>query len=362
MKMDSKRKALHVCSEFSKGGIYTFIKSMIQANAESSTRHDLAVLFENQIDLIADADVFCFGAVIKNPFKFFLKMKKIIKDYQSVMLHKAHPIVVFPLIFTKKKIYIFQHGMAVSRGSFFKRNIKKAWYSLIPGILNAKVICSTEYAFNKTLRNGIRISRRRCEIIPFGTRINRKARESQLQKILKTELNIGSAGVLVKIKRFNLLIESLIGYSGDLKINLKIIGEGPEKKPLLDLISKATSENVSIELPGYIRETDAFYDSLDLFVFPSHDESFGLVVLEALSRGVPVAVFRDLGGALTLIHNELNGFIMDGGRAGLQKLWQKLNENPFILQEMENYIGKMDLSQYEIKSTRMKLDSLLFQD
>ena len=39
----------------------------------------------------------------------------------------------------------------------------------------------------------------------------------------------------------------------------------------------------------------SFYKTLDMLILPSKEESFGLVVLEALAHGAPVAVFSDVG-------------------------------------------------------------------
>lgn len=54
----------------------------------------------------------------------------------------------------------------------------------------------------------------------------------------------------------------------------------------------------------------SFYKSVDLFIFPSTEESFGVVVPEALVHGIPMAVFSDVGGAIDLVRDGENGFIL----------------------------------------------------
>jgi glycosyltransferase involved in cell wall biosynthesis len=49
---------------------------------------------------------------------------------------------------------------------------------------------------------------------------------------------------------------------------------------------------------------------MDLFVFPSHTDTFGNVVLEALASGVPAIVTRD-GGPCTIVRDGVTGRIVD---------------------------------------------------
>jgi glycosyltransferase involved in cell wall biosynthesis len=52
------------------------------------------------------------------------------------------------------------------------------------------------------------------------------------------------------------------------------------------------------------------YANMDLFVFPSRTDTFGNVVLEALSSGVP-AVVTSQGGPKFLVHSGVTGFIAE---------------------------------------------------
>src|SRR4029079_17697015 len=74
-----------------------------------------------------------------------------------------------------------------------------------------------------------------------------------------------------------------------------------------------------LELTGRVRfhghrsEVDTFYRQADLFVFPSRLESFGLVVLEAMSYGVPTLAIRADGKR----YRNANHEIISSGRDGL---------------------------------------------
>ena len=53
-----------------------------------------------------------------------------------------------------------------------------------------------------------------------------------------------------------------------------------------------------------------FFAAADLFLFPSHYESYGLVVTEALASGIPVIATRT-GCASDLIDDGVNGYLVD---------------------------------------------------
>src|SRR5690606_41115718 len=108
-----------------------------------------------------------------------------------------------------------------------------------------------------------------------------------------------------------------------------------------------------------VRDMRAFYEELDLLVFPSAGESFGLVVLEALACGTPVAVFPDVGGALVLIADGRNGLVIPEGSNGLRALWASPDEDPGRLTRLRQGAADTDLSPYDIATTRATLESLV---
>src|SRR6202034_1400801 len=65
------------------------------------------------------------------------------------------------------------------------------------------------------------------------------------------------------------------------------------------------------EFTGVLRGHDLAraYANMDLFVFPSHTDTFGNVVLEALASGVPAIVTPD-GGPCTIVRDGETGRIV----------------------------------------------------
>lgn len=352
-------KTLHVCGSFKLGGIKTFVESLIELNEISGTSHDLMLVFGNGKNEILDkCKTYFLDYNRKNHISCIKKAAHIYRTYDAIMIHAAHPVIVFPLLFSRKKCFIFQHGMTTSSGSKLKRTIKKIWYSIIPILVDAKVICSTEFALSKAKKDCILLRKKRTEILPFGVRINQKNRKRN-KVINRHFLRVGMAARLVSQKRFDLVLRSLLSYTGKTKIDLKIAGDGPELLHLKMIADHIKNMNVKVDFLGSVQDMDAFYHELDVLILPSKHESFGLVVLEALTRFVPVAVFTDVGGCLPIIKDRINGFVLKEGVRGLESFWRLLDKNASILYKQSKLISKMNLSKYDIANTRRGLENLV---
>jgi glycosyltransferase involved in cell wall biosynthesis len=83
-----------------------------------------------------------------------------------------------------------------------------------------------------------------------------------------------------------------------------IVGQGAEEAWLRDRLPRAEFTGV---LHG--EALAAAYAGMDLFVFPSHTDTFGNVVLEALASGVPAIVTPD-GGPKTIVRDGETGRIV----------------------------------------------------
>ena len=77
----------------------------------------------------------------------------------------------------------------------------------------------------------------------------------------------------------------------------------------------AAREFTKADLPGVLRgeELSRAYANMDLFVFPSHTDTFGNVVLEALASGVPAIVTPD-GGPRHIVRDGETGMIAEDGK------------------------------------------------
>jgi phosphatidylinositol alpha 1,6-mannosyltransferase len=116
------------------------------------------------------------------------------------------------------------------------------------------------------------------------------------------ELVVGVVARLAVEKRLHLLAETarLPG------VRLVVVGDGPQAGQLARVLPEAVflGQRTGAELGRIVA-------SLDLFVHPGADETFGQAVQEALAAGVPVVVAAS-GGPLDLVRHGQNGWLWAG--------------------------------------------------
>lgn len=89
---------------------------------------------------------------------------------------------------------------------------------------------------------------------------------------------------------------------------LQIIGSGEEKQHLAEYIENNKLKNVSL-IP-HTQNIKDYYKNAELFLFTSRMEGFGMVLLEAMSFGVPCISFDCPSGPRDIIKNNRNGYLI----------------------------------------------------
>tara|TARA_R110002049_G_scaffold4601_4_gene31851 strand:- start:81270 stop:82400 length:1131 start_codon:yes stop_codon:yes gene_type:complete len=74
-----------------------------------------------------------------------------------------------------------------------------------------------------------------------------------------------------------------------------IVGEGPDRTSLTQLAAKLGVET-RVRFAGGVIDPHRYYSAMDMFLFTSRFEHFGLAPLEAIAAGVPVFSFQCAGG------------------------------------------------------------------
>ena len=93
--------------------------------------------------------------------------------------------------------------------------------------------------------------------------------------------------------------------------HLDIIGDGVEKERLEKFISNHNLES-RVTLHGFQNKDyiDKILHESSIYVMTSFTESFGIVLLEAMSHGLPCIAFDSAEGARDLINSGMNGYLI----------------------------------------------------
>jgi glycosyltransferase involved in cell wall biosynthesis len=117
-------------------------------------------------------------------------------------------------------------------------------------------------------------------------------------------------GHLQRRKGLDLVLRALARID-DSRIILDVVGNGPQREEYEGLARELGLH--SVRFWGYKgkEELPEFYAAADIFVFPSVEEVFGLVAVEAAAAGLPIVASNLAGGTPDLVEDGRNGYIVD---------------------------------------------------
>jgi O-antigen/teichoic acid export membrane protein len=103
-------------------------------------------------------------------------------------------------------------------------------------------------------------------------------------------VRLGTLSRLHREKGIDTVLTALSGVdSGSARLEVFITGEGPDEEGLRALAERHTPpDSVVVRWLGPVEDAAAFLAPLDALLVPSRRESFGLAVVEAWERGIPV--------------------------------------------------------------------------
>lgn len=240
------------------------------------------------------------------PKSFFSTYKKIRNNYDVIHIHLPNPIVsIAPLVFkTKAKIVLHWHC------DITKQKKLKLFYNPIQQALLMKsskiVVTSRKYAdFSPDLKD----FQDKIEVIPIGIDNSYlKYSQHKIDKI-KDQYNgkriVFSLGRLTHYKGFRYLIEAAKEFGDDTVV---VIGGRGELDS--ELRKMAVDEGLleKVFFIGRVEDEDLgnYYKAAEVFCLPSHNrtEAFGVVLLEAMSLGLPIVACNIEGSGVSWVNEE----------------------------------------------------------
>ena len=153
-----------------------------------------------------------------------------------------------------------------------------------------------------------------------------------------------TAGQLVPRKGIDLLLKAcvMLQQQGHSNYTLLIAGDGEQRQELESLSQKYQLEDC-VKWLGWVEycELGAYLQSADVFVFPTLEDTWGLVTLEAMALGKPVICSERAGTAEMIAEGE-NGYLINPDRPeALAETMLRFIEHPELIKSMGRKSGQI---------------------
>lgn len=278
--------------------------------------------------------------LINNLFRFDLAIINGIWNYNTLAAYRACTRSGVPYA-------VFTHGML---DPYFKKryplkHLKKIlyWHSVLQNILhNASAVFFTSEEEKLLARQSFPGHKVREIVVPYGTFGPDCDTEEAAQKFLSRWPHLRGKRLALCLgrihpkKAIDILIEAFAGtLAQDPAWHLVLAG--PDQSGWQnDLVALARRLNVSdrITWTGMLNGTLKWgsYSASEIFVLPSHQENFGIVVAEALACGLP-AIISDKVNIWREVMSYWAGLICDDtidGTKGALVRWSQLTEQEIV--------------------------------
>ncbi|TQR15367.1 N-acetyl-alpha-D-glucosaminyl L-malate synthase BshA [Psychrobacillus soli] len=164
-----------------------------------------------------------------------------------------------------------------------------------------------------------------------------------------------------KVKRVQDIVKSFELIRKELPAKLLLVGDGPEKHPVMEYV-RGTSIEQDVLFLGKQENLSELYTISDLMLLLSQKESFGLVLLEAMACEVP-CIATNVGGIPEVITHGENGYLVElGDTQKVAEYGVQLLQDPILHKQMietslmfieERFSSKKIVEQYEAMYERV---------
>lgn len=159
---------------------------------------------------------------------------------------------------------------------------------------SGRVLTTTSAMIDTLQQHGIR-----GDVIPWTRGVDRNIFNPDLRRSLRDpEITLLYVGRVSPEKNLQAFCD--LKYPNSRKI---IVGDGP-------MLSKLKEQYSNIEFRGFLtgRDLAREYANADVFVFPSHWDTFGIVMIESMACGTPVAAFP-VTGPNQVVEQGITGYL-----------------------------------------------------
>jgi glycosyltransferase involved in cell wall biosynthesis len=309
--------------------------------------------------------------VEKARFSLGMFPKSLREDVDIVHLHYAMPPADLASLFysrmKRKPLVVTYHSDSIPNyGNWMRRlglSISEAF--IVPQVLSRAKVITCNSTYYVPISKFLPKYREKIVAVPPG--INPEEFKAALSKQeCRRKLSLDPAdniilfmGHLINYKSPDLLVKAMpqiIRKSHNTR--LVIAGGGPLFTELEGIVKELNLAD-SVRITGSISNTEKvlYYNAADVFVLPSTNsgESFGIVLLEAASAGLPIVV-SSLSTFRAFIRDGYNGLVAEMGDVNsLAEKTARLLSDPSLRQEMgKNALASAKEFSWENSAAKME--------
>lgn len=239
-----------------------------------------------------------------------------------------------------QKIVFTINNMAVPRNHFLDKLIDKYIHRHVDNFVTASNAASKQLISVRDIGSG------KIQAIPNAVLFDniQKNREVNFRKEFSISNNtfvIGSAGLLIKRKGYDVLVKAASLLPRNLDWQIHIFGEGDQRDFLEEMISEYHLED-KVFLSGFKKNIHSYISSLDIFVLPTTGtEDMPNAINEAMLMSKPI-IASATSGIPEQIDDGFNGYLVEPGN--YKQLASKLE---LLLLLENNGLKNMGINSYK---------------
>lgn len=201
----------------------------------------------------------------------------------------------FPLILTR---FIFSQFVLRHSSCYVVLGTATKEYLLRRGILASKIFTSWNVIDNDAIEQECKESLKKGNAKKLRARLG-----------LKNKKIVLSVAYLSERKGLQYLIQACAKLKKEENdFALVIVGGGPYKQ---DLEKLSVQNDIETIFAGYVSSLVDYYLAADVFVLPTLQDVWGLVINEAMVCGCPIIATYDAGASRDLVKNGVNGYVIE---------------------------------------------------
>lgn len=230
-------------------------------------------------------------------FRFIRKEVLSKKKIDIIHGHLSYPAGFLGTIIQKRE----KIPCVLTEHTWIKKYFRSTIHKLC--VLHALKHCACVVAVSQALGDDInRYCKRQVHVIPNVIDINKFSVTDPVR--MDNKLNIGILGGMGNYRKGVDILIKAVSLLKDMDITVHIGGDGKYLSTFRDM-AKELDVDGKCFFYGEIKPENIqdFYSKLDFYVLPSRDETFGVVVVEAMACGLPVIATR-CGGPEEIITEE----------------------------------------------------------